>query len=185
MLIRAAELYRDDFMQGFVFKNCPSFDDWQFFLREELRHEFAATLMQLVDLLVIEHNFTDAIKYAQRWVALDSSDETAHQALIRLYANSGQRSAALRQYRICAQMLSAELDVEPSAETQRLYDWVKSRRQSGSTNREPVKGTAAPNAVMELDHRDLTDELRTVTVLIMGLVRNDGSLGQIRSGSLA
>src|SRR5690606_2428804 len=31
------DLYSNDFLDGFSLRDCPAFDDWQFFLREELR----------------------------------------------------------------------------------------------------------------------------------------------------
>jgi DNA-binding SARP family transcriptional activator len=38
---------------------------------------------------------------------------------------NGMRSVALRQYHICRQNLSEEFGVEPSRETQALYEKVK------------------------------------------------------------
>jgi DNA-binding SARP family transcriptional activator len=46
---------------------------------------------------------------------------------MQLYAWSGQRSAALRQYQECQHILQAELGLEPEAETQALYQAIKTR----------------------------------------------------------
>ncbi len=48
-----------------------------------------------------------AIRYAQRWLALDPLHEPAHRELIRLYALDGDRAAALAQYRDCVRTLVA------------------------------------------------------------------------------
>ena len=40
----ASKLYRDDFMAGFSLLDSPGFDEWQFFLREELRDELSTVL---------------------------------------------------------------------------------------------------------------------------------------------
>jgi tetratricopeptide (TPR) repeat protein len=65
-----------------------------------------------------------AISLAQRWLALDPLHEAAHVQLIRLYAVSGQRSLALRQYHECVRILEQELGVPPLAETTAMYQRV-------------------------------------------------------------
>src|SRR5690242_8507015 len=45
---------------------------------------------------------------------------------MRLYAASGQRSEALRQYRECAELLDAELAAAPEETTTRLYAEIQS-----------------------------------------------------------
>ena len=63
-------------------------------------------------------------RVAQRWLELDPLHEPAHRALIRLYAERGDRAAALAQYRECVRTLSRELGVPPLAETTRLYEAI-------------------------------------------------------------
>jgi hypothetical protein len=52
---------------------------------------------------------------------LEPFDEGVHRTLMRLYAESGRRSSALRQYEVCVELLSRELGVEPEPETRDLY----------------------------------------------------------------
>ena len=68
-----------------------------------------------------------AIVYARRRVALAPWREDAQRDLIRLLAATGQRSAALRQYRACVRALEEELGAEPSAETGALYEEIRAR----------------------------------------------------------
>ena len=42
-----------------------------------------------------------------------------------LYAQLGQRSAALRQYRECARILDEEMGLAPDAETTALYEQIR------------------------------------------------------------
>jgi len=51
--------------------------------------------------------------------------EEAHRQLMRILAHSGQRSAALAQYKVCRRILAEELGVEPDAETQALYARIR------------------------------------------------------------
>jgi hypothetical protein len=44
---------------------------------------------------------------------------------MQLYAQSGQQAAALRQYEQCRQLLAAELDAPPAAETTALYERIR------------------------------------------------------------
>ncbi|UCF98555.1 MAG: bacterial transcriptional activator domain-containing protein [Spirochaetaceae bacterium] len=45
---------------------------------------------------------------------------------MRLYTVTGRRSAALRQYRKCRDVLPRELNLQPEEETDRLYRSIKS-----------------------------------------------------------
>jgi predicted ATPase/DNA-binding SARP family transcriptional activator len=123
-LARAAELYRGDFMEGFSLRDSALFDDWQFFQADNLRRELATVLQKLANFQAGQGQFASAIAYARRWLALDPLLEDAQRLLIQLYAWSGQRNAALRQYRECVRILEQELGVSPLEETTRLYQTV-------------------------------------------------------------
>jgi DNA-binding SARP family transcriptional activator len=121
-LADAAALYNDDFLAGFTLRDCPEFDDWQYFQRESLRREAAGALEQLARMHGALEEFEAAFSYARRWLALDPLDEQAHSQLMLLYAWNGQRNAALRQYQECVRVLEEELGVPPQAETTELYE---------------------------------------------------------------
>ncbi|NQU30728.1 MAG: AAA family ATPase, partial [Anaerolineae bacterium] len=127
-LQQAAELYTGDFMAGFSLRDSATFDDWQFLESDALRRELAGVLECLVTLHQMQGEFPLALNYARRWLTLDSLNEAAHRALITLYAQNNQRSAALRQYRECVRALGEELGVHPLAETTQLYEAVKENR---------------------------------------------------------
>jgi DNA-binding SARP family transcriptional activator len=120
----AVALHRGDFMAGFVLRDAPEFEDWQLAEAEALRREQAGALQRLVDAHAILGRWQAAIAGAQRWLALDSLHEPAHRQLMRLYAWSGQRGAAVRQYRACVRVLDQELGVPPLEETTALYQAV-------------------------------------------------------------
>jgi DNA-binding SARP family transcriptional activator/tetratricopeptide (TPR) repeat protein len=127
-LDQAIRLYRDDFLAGFALRGCPEFDDWQATTADRLRQELAGALERLVAACVAAGNLAHAVDHARRWLSLDTLHEPAHQALIRLQAWTGQRSAALRQYRALVGILDSELAVRPLPETTRLYDDVRADR---------------------------------------------------------
>src|SRR5262249_53708862 len=75
-----------------------------------------------------------AIQTALRLLALDPLQESAHRALMRLYARQGRRASALRQYQVCVGVLQRELGVEPEPQTRQVYRDLL-RERSGSAER--------------------------------------------------
>src|SRR5579875_533904 len=127
-LRRAIELYRDDFLAGFSLRDSPQFEDWQFGESELLRREFAGALERLSTLEATAGDFEPAIGHARRWLSLDLLNEPAHRQLMRLYAWSGERAAALRQYQECARILDRELNVGPLEATIELHQAILRNR---------------------------------------------------------
>jgi DNA-binding SARP family transcriptional activator/predicted Ser/Thr protein kinase len=127
-MAQAVELYRGDFLEGFTLRDSPTFDEFQFFQTEGLRRELASALEQLVRGHSAQGAFESAIRYARRWLALDPLHEPVHRHLMQLYAWSGQRAAALRQYTECKRVLQEELGVESEEETTQLYQAIKEKR---------------------------------------------------------
>jgi len=124
-LAAAVALYHNDFMAGFSLRDSPAFDDWQDFQAESLRRDLATALERLVECHTLLGAFASAIGYARRWLTLDPLHESAHRQLMRLFAWSGQRSAAIHQYRECVRVLDQELGVPPLEETTQLYQAIK------------------------------------------------------------
>src|SRR6266508_3731764 len=117
-------LHRGEFLAGFSLRDSPSFDDWQSFQADSLRRELAGALDRLTRGLSGTGHWEEAVAAARRWLALDTLHEPAHQRLMRLCACSGQRSAALRQYRECVRVLDDEVGVAPLEATTALYQEI-------------------------------------------------------------
>jgi predicted ATPase/DNA-binding SARP family transcriptional activator len=144
----AAALYRDDFLAGFTLRDSPGFDDWQSFETESLRNELARALQRLASGHGGKGEFDPAIAYARRWVALDPLHEPAHRSLMRLYASSGQRAAALRQYVECEHVLQEEVGAQPEEATTQLCQAIREGRELPPF-REPIPGAVpTPAAVV-------------------------------------
>ncbi len=125
LLEQAVEVYRGDFFEGFNLKDCPEFDDWQFFHREGLRAEYAGSLEKLAGYYQQTGEWEKGIAHARAWLALDRLHEPAQQMLMRLYFLSGQKSAAVRQYQECERLLEQELGQPPAPETLNLYEEIR------------------------------------------------------------
>ncbi|MEJ2556771.1 MAG: BTAD domain-containing putative transcriptional regulator, partial [Anaerolineae bacterium] len=123
-LKESVTLYGDDFMAGFTLRDSISFDDWQFFQSESLRNDLASALERLARAHSRRGEYEQAISYARRWLALDPLHEPAHRRLMQLYAWSGQRAAAFRQYDECERVLKKELNASPEEETTTLIEQI-------------------------------------------------------------
>jgi predicted ATPase/DNA-binding SARP family transcriptional activator len=153
-LIEAVNLYRGDFLAGFSLGSCPTFDDWQFFMAEDLRREMTGALERLVHFLSAQKQFESAIAYGRRWLTFDPLHEPAHRQLMQLYAGTGQRNAALRQYHECEQILEQELGVPPLEETTQLFQYIQEYPEG------PVE--LRPQAVVEEPLTATIQEMPTV-----------------------
>lgn len=123
-LNEAVALLSGGFLEGFALRDSPDFDDWQVAEAGALERELASALQRLVERLVARGAYDQAIPHARRWLELDPLNESAHRQLIRIYAWSGDRAAALEQYRRCVRALSQELGVGPLEQTMTLYEQV-------------------------------------------------------------
>ena len=128
LLAEAQTLYQADFLAGFNLPDSPTFEEWQFFQSESLRQQITDVLAKLVDGHSRRGNFEAAIACARRWVALDPLDEMAHGWLMQVYAWSGQRSAALRQYQSLHRLLADELGVAPNKEIEAIHQAIEENR---------------------------------------------------------
>jgi predicted ATPase len=131
-------------MEGFSLRDSASFDDWQLFQAESLRRDLASALMRLVRCCADRHEYQAAIAHGRRLLLLDTLNEPAHRLLMELYAWSGQRSAAMHQYRECERVLQKELGVAPLEETLRLYATIRDHQVVAPP--EPARQEPAPAA---------------------------------------
>jgi predicted ATPase/DNA-binding SARP family transcriptional activator len=152
LLTEAVTLYRQDFLSGFGLSDSTAFDEWQFFQTEGLQRELAAALQQLVHYHINREEFEPAISYTRRWLNLDSLHEPAQRQLVRLYARTGQRAAALRQYRACVRVLEEELAVSPKRETVELFETIKSRQLLIPSAKDPSVRQKAVSPLLPAKH---------------------------------
>ena len=171
-LREAAALHRGDFLAGFALRDADGFEDWQRLQAESLRRELAGVLERLVEVQATAGRWQDAIADGHRWLALDPLHEPAHRQLMRLYAWSGQRGAALRQYRACVRVLDRELGVAPLEETTALYQTIK----QGQAERE--RPAPPPAAVAPLSRPPLVGRSAEWSALLEAYdaARHDGRL---------
>ncbi|MFN2203337.1 MAG: ATP-binding protein, partial [Caldilineaceae bacterium] len=115
LLAEAASLYRGDLLP-----NC--YEEWAMAARQRLHENCASALAQLVDRLLDLRRHDEALTWAKQLQAHDPLRESSYRRLMLSYLALHDRSAALRVYHVCADMLQKELGVEPSLATRQIVD---------------------------------------------------------------
>lgn len=143
-LVGAASLFQDNFLAGFTLPDAPAFDQWQLAEESELRLGLALCLRRLIEGYRLQADWATALGYARRWLEIEPYEEAAHRELMRLYVAAGQRTAALRQYEECRQMLAREFGLEPQPETTALFESIRSQSAGPF---EPEQTSATPGEI--------------------------------------
>ena len=113
----ALRLYRGDLCAGI---------DWHAVLeRERLHVRYLNLLAHLAEYAFGENNYAACLDYARRLLDKDPCREDAHRLIMRCYVRQGERAQALRQYRLCQNILHVELDAVPEPATITLYDQMR------------------------------------------------------------
>ena len=156
----AVDLYRGDLLDGFAVPD-PAFEDWLRGERQRVRERAREAMTRLMELQLAAGEADGALATARRLLALDPLQESAHRAIMRLYAAKGERTLALKQYQACRELLRDELGVEPDGETEKLHDEI--RREDGTDPASSIadgEQTAPPEkpAVAVLPFENLSDD---------------------------
>jgi len=125
-LRRRLYLYRGEFLDGLEPRE-PEFADWLARVRARFRQAACETAAALADRLIDAGRSGEAIDALNDLLVVDPAHEEAHRTLIRLLAQAGRRSEALRQYQRCEEALARELGVAPDANTRALRDELQAR----------------------------------------------------------
>lgn len=116
----AAHLYTGDLLPEDLY------EDWAAGRREELGKTYLDFLFEMAGLYETQGSHPSAIDVFRKIVAREPLHEAAHVGLMRIYALNGQRHQALRQYQHLSEALRRELDIEPDASSQRLFEDILS-----------------------------------------------------------
>ncbi|MBW5447667.1 tetratricopeptide repeat protein [Cohnella sp. CFH 77786] len=136
-LAEAAAMYRGELLPGV-------YDEWVVNRRETLSGRYATLLDQIIFLHEQKREFDSALPYAMRLIQLDRFSESAHLKLIRLFALSGEVTAALKRYEEMKALFEEELGVSPSEETQEI---VRQLLDSRNTVEPPVAPKQKPRLI--------------------------------------
>ncbi len=167
-LQRATELYRGDFLQGFVVNDCREFEEWMLLEREAHHRRMMHALGQLADCYEEIGEQEQSLHFALWQLRLEPWREEAHRQAMRLLSRTGRRSEALAQYEACREALSQELALEPARETTALYERIRDAESEQHPEQPVVHTFSLPVASTPLIGREAE-----VTAVVEQLLRGD------------
>jgi DNA-binding SARP family transcriptional activator len=130
ILEEAVSLYRGPFLEGFHLSRETDFEEWVLTERRNLHNTIVDALHTLTVLHKNRGSYEAGIGYANQLLSLENWREETHRLLMILLASSGQRTAAVEQYRTCQQILDERYGISPSPETDEVYQDILSNKYS-------------------------------------------------------
>ncbi|MCX7601323.1 MAG: AAA family ATPase [Meiothermus sp.] len=110
----ALALWRGGFLAGYDPKAAEGYWDWLIPERERWERLYREAMLGLARSEEATGHFAEALKLYQKLLTEDPLQETEQQAVMRLYLQMGDRSAALRQFEQYRALLRDQLGLEPS-----------------------------------------------------------------------
>jgi DNA-binding SARP family transcriptional activator len=93
--------------------------------RERLRARYLTLLARLASHYYNERDIDTCLQLALQLLEHDPCREDAHRLVMRCHVLRGERAQALRQYRLCEQILRSEFDVAPEPATLALFEKIR------------------------------------------------------------
>jgi len=116
---RAIEVYTGDLLPADRHK------EWAFEPRAELRRLYMDALRQLTELLYLDAQYDQAIRYGEQTLQADPYDERIYRTLMRAHHEMNNVHAAMQLYERCRRTL-ADQDMDPSEQTHHLAATLRS-----------------------------------------------------------
>ncbi len=176
-LQQAVEYYRGAFLEGLQLDGADAFHEWTVVERERLHQLAVQSHKLLAGHWQANRDYSQALQAAQRLLALDPWQESAHRSVMLLLARTGDYTAALSQYEKCRRLLVEEMGVDPMPETTALFERIKAvrahpRRQNLPPQPTPFIGRESELERLEARFRGASGRL----VVIVG----PGGVGKTR-----
>lgn len=188
-LQRLAGLYRGEFLAGFT-QESELFEEWAATQREFYHRAAIQAFDALADYHLLRQEWVNAQRCAQRALQWEPWREESHRHLMLALVGQGQRSAALRQFQLCLEILRREFGAPPQPETIELYEKILRQGVAGTETdnvRPPMQ--LAPTGAHWLDDLPLVgreQELATMLDLLVSpttrliSVVGEGGVGKTR-----
>ena len=125
-LVKAYDLYRGPYLDGV---QLPGGRELEYVVEQErytLERQYLNGLIKLIEIETQRGKLENALEYAYTYLEIDNLSEEVHRQLIRLHAWMGNQDRAIRQYKLCEEILKRELQATPSKKTQAMYQEARS-----------------------------------------------------------
>jgi predicted ATPase len=147
----AVAAYRGDFLEGFLVRDAPEFEDWALAQRTRYRELALQALHMLTTCYLETADYAAVIDAATHLLALDAWREEGYRQLMLALARTGQLAAALAQYQRCRSVMQEVFGAEPAEETTVLYARIRAALH-GPRHNLPAALTGFVGREAELEH---------------------------------
>jgi predicted ATPase/DNA-binding SARP family transcriptional activator len=181
----ALAMYKGAFLAGFHIKGSPDFEEWTLSQADHIHRQVVENYESLSTFYLENNLLKKGAQSASRLLELDPLHEPGHRQMMELMLANGQRAAAILQYESCRRALKTELGVEPSEETQTLYESIISGKKipnipsKSQTSNIPAQLTTLIGRQKELDQ--IAVNLADPACRLLTLV-GAGGIGKTRLG---
>lgn len=148
-LIVAVSVCDGELLPGF-------YDDWVILQRDRCLALYNQRMEALLDALLAQSRWEDVLEWGERWIATGDAPEHAYRGLMRAHAALADLASMTAAYRRCVEVLRTELGVEPSEETQALFERLSQGDGPGAaaettvfTSQEPMEEEVLPAYLTE------------------------------------
>jgi LuxR family maltose regulon positive regulatory protein len=118
LLAQAIRIYRGDLLP-------EVYSDWSMDRREELRRFYVDAVIRLAGIESELDHTEQSIKLYRQAIVEEPYREDAHRGMMKSLAQAGRQSEALQHFLDFAKALMDELQVQPTAETEELYNKIR------------------------------------------------------------
>lgn len=135
---QALALYQGEFLAGFSVRNAPVFEEWLVQQRAEYHLLAVQGFYQLAEYHLTQAAPGAGLDAARRLLQLEPYHEAGHRLQMQLFVQSGLPHLALDQYQQLQRLLDDTFQLEPEAETRRLYEQIRTGKFLGDLPAQPA-----------------------------------------------
>lgn len=142
----ALDMYRGEFCPTLFAEGSPELEQWMDERRREMRTRALAAARGAAEQFATRGDAAGAARAARRALSLHPEDESDVRVLLGVLEQAGDVAGALLAYQEYAKRLASALETEPSAETKRLIETMRRRREQAATAGVSVEDAPEPVA---------------------------------------
>src|SRR5882762_445040 len=137
--LRALELLRGDFLEGFHVDDAPAFDAWMEAERSRLRDAARRLVVARAEEQLAVNRYVEARALARRALALDPYSDAALSLAMRSAALEGDPASGVALYQEFAERLERDLGARPSPQLSALATRIRENKWERPRGRHPER----------------------------------------------
>jgi len=173
---RAIAEYGGDLLPGV-------YDDWVLEIRSEVERQCVSLCDLLAEARARRGDLLGAVEVARRRIQLQPLEEVGYRTLMLLQADLGDRAGAVSTYHHCASVLERELGVVPDPATQRAFQRLMARADSGGGKLPAAEAAVVRSGPVAADIVGRSRELGLLQDLWRAAAAGSRGLAVVRGGA--